>query len=313
MLIRAGFEIAYDCPQPTPMLLALSVHPDRMRDVLGAHAIRFDPPIGATEYRDGFGNICHRIVAPAGRLTMSAEFLVQDPGTPDAVVPEAVQHPVEALPDEVLVYLLGSRYCDTDKLLDTAWALFGNTPPGWARVQAICDYVHDRITFGYEHADPTRTAHGGHTDRRGVCRDFAHLAVTLCRCMNIPARYCTGYLGDIGIPPVDYPMDFSAWFEAYLGGHWHTFDARHNTPRIGRILMARGRDATDVAISTVFGPSILAGFKVITDEVAPQAVGQAWHPAPHDDAPAPAAIPDVPGGAASMSQALSDDRGRPLG
>ena len=304
MQIRAGFEITYDCPQPTPMLLLLSVHPDRMADVIGAHQIRFSPQIGATEYRDGFGNICTRILAPAGRLTMSADILVQDPGTPDAVVPEAAQHPVEQLPDEVLVYLLGSRYCDTDKLLDIAWSLFGNTPPGWARVQAICDYVHDRIAFGYEHADSTRTAHGGHTECRGVCRDFAHLAITLCRCMNIPARYCTGYLGDIGIPPVDSPMDFSAWFEVYLGGHWHTFDARHNTPRIGRILMARGRDATDVAITTTFGPCTLAGFKVVTDEVPPEA-GMAWHPAP-------ATIPDVPGGVASMNEALSNDHGRPL-
>jgi transglutaminase-like putative cysteine protease len=275
MQIRAGFEIAYDCPQPTPMLLALSVHPSRMPDVIGPHQICFDPPIGATDYRDAYGNICTRILAPTGRLTMSAEFLVQDPGTHDAVVPEAIQHAVQDLPDEVLVYLLGSRYCDTDRLSDTAWSLFGGTPPGWARVQAICGYVHDRITFGYEHADATRTAHGGHTDRRGVCRDFAHLAITLCRCMNIPARYCTGYLGDIGVPVSDAPMDFSAWFEAFLGGHWHTFDARHNTPRIGRILMARGRDATDVAIATTFGPCILSGFRVITDEAAPRpAVGR---------------------------------------
>jgi len=269
MQIRAGFEIAYDCSQPTPMLLALSVHPSRLPDLIGPHRIAFDPPIEAREYRDGFGNICTRILAPAGHLTMSAEFLVRNSGAPDPVMPEAVQHKVEELPDEVLVYLLGSRYCDTDKLVHTAWSLFGNTQLGWARVQAICDYVHERITFGYEHADPTRTASGGHAERRGVCRDFAHLAVTLCRCMNIPARYCTGYLGDIGMPPVDAPMDFSAWFEAYLCGHWYTFDARHNAPRIGRILMAQGRDATDVAIATTFGPCTLAGFRVITEEVAP--------------------------------------------
>jgi transglutaminase-like putative cysteine protease len=313
MQIRAGFEIAYDCPQPTPMLLSLSVHPSRMQDVIGPHSIAFDPWIGATDYRDSFGNICTRILAPAGRLTMRAEFIVRDPGTQDAVVPHAMQHAVQDLPDEVLVFLLGSRYCDTDRLSDTAWSLFGGTPPGWARVQAICDYVHDRITFGYEHADPTRTAFGGHTERRGVCRDFAHLAVTLCRCMNIPARYCTGYLGDIGVPISDAPMDFSAWFEVYLGGHWHTFDARHNFPRIGRILMARGRDATDVAIATTFGPCTLAGFRVITDEITTQPMGQpmgGWSGAPHDEAPP---IADVPGGPGSMAQALSDDRGRPIG
>ncbi len=268
MQIRVGFEIAYDCPQPTPMLLSLDVHPSRWPDVTGPSRITLDPPIGVTTYRDGFDNVCTRILAPAGRVVMTAQVLVRDPGTPDLIVPDAVQHPVEELPDEALVFLLGSRYCDTDRLSDIAWSLFSGTPPGGPRVAAICAYVHDRITFGYEHADPTRTAWGGHSDRRGVCRDFAHLAVTLCRCMNIPARYCTGYLGDIGVPADVNPMDFSAWFEAYLGGHWHTFDARHNKPRIGRILMARGRDATDVAIATTFGPCTLSSFKVITEEVA---------------------------------------------
>jgi transglutaminase-like putative cysteine protease len=234
-------------------------------------------------------------------------------------VPEAVQHPVQELPDEVLVYLLGSRYCDTDRLSDTAWSLFGGTPPGWARVQAICDYVHDRITFGYEHADPTRTAFGGHTDRLGVCRDFAHLAITLCRCMNIPARYCTGYLGDIGVPPMASPMDFSAWFEAYLGGHWHTFDARHNAPRVGRILMARGRDATDVAIATTFGPCALAGFRVVTEEVPPPAAVAAPPPAGPGDAVSAAdrgaapAVADLPTGPGPVGRDLPDGRGRPLG
>ncbi|HEX2942069.1 MAG TPA: transglutaminase family protein, partial [Rhodopila sp.] len=267
MRIRAGYDIVYQCPQPTPMLLALSVHPSRMPDVVGPQQIRFDPPTAASQYRDGFDNICHRIVAPAGTLRISQEILVDDPGTPDRVAPGAPQHPVQDLPDQALVYLLGSRYCETDRLSSLAWSLFGDTPEGWPRVQAICDYVHNHIEFGYRHADATRSAFSGHAEGRGVCRDFAHLAITLCRCMNIPARYCTGYLGDIGVPPVDAPMDFSAWFEAYLGGHWHTFDARHNTPRIGRILMARGRDATDVALSTIFGPCVLARFTVITEEV----------------------------------------------
>jgi transglutaminase-like putative cysteine protease len=266
--INAGFDITYQCPNPTPMFLVLSVHPSRMADVIGPHRISFDPPIGASPYRDSFGNICHRIVAPAGPLRISTQFLISDPGTPDAVVPHAAQHAIQDLPDDVLVYLLGSRYCETDRLTQLAWSLFGNTPEGWPRVQAISDYVHDRIAFGYHHADPTRSAYGGHAECRGVCRDFAHLAVALCRCMNIPARYCTGYLGDIGIPPVDAPMDFSAWFEVYLGGRWHTVDARHNHPRIGRILMARGRDATDAAISTAFGSANLITFKVISEEVA---------------------------------------------
>jgi transglutaminase-like putative cysteine protease len=267
MRIRAGFEIAYECEQPTPMLLMLSVHPSRMADLLTPHRISFDPPIPARDYRDGFANICTRILAPPGRLAISAEFIAYDSGAPDVVVPGAGQLPVEELPDDALIYLLGSRYCDTDHLSDTAWSLFGGTPKGWGRVQAICDYVHDHLTFGYEHARPTRTAWEGFAERLGVCRDFAHLAITLCRCMNIPARYCTGYLGDIGVPPVPDPMDFSAWFEAYLEGGWYTFDARHNVPRIGRILIARGRDATDVALSTSFGPCTLVGFKVITEEL----------------------------------------------
>jgi transglutaminase-like putative cysteine protease len=267
MKIQAGYQIAYECPQPTPMLLMLHVHPSRAPDLITPYNIRFHPPIEHKQYRDGFGNICTRVLAPAGRLEISTDFLIQDTGMPDLVVPDAAQKPVEQLPDDILVYLLGSRYCDTDQLSDTAWRLFGGVQGGWARVQAICDYVHERIRFNYDDACSTRTAWQGHTEQVGVCRDFAHLAITLCRCMNIPARYCTGYLGDIGIAPVDAPMDFSAWFEAYLGGRWYTFDARHNVPRIGRVLMATGRDATDVAISTSFGPSSLVNFAVTSEAV----------------------------------------------
>ena len=268
MKIRAGYEIAYDCTQPTPMLLVLSIHPSRVGDLLTEHRLTFDPPIEPREYLDDFGNICTRVLAPAGRLTVRTDFIIRDSGEPDPVAPLAQQHLVQDLPDDVLVYLLGSRYCDTDRLTDIAWDLFKDTPLGWARVQAICDFVHGKLTFGYAHASATRTAWDGYNERLGVCRDFAHLAITLCRCMNIPARYCTGYLGDIGVPPDPEPMDFSAWFEAYLDGRWYTFDARHNHPRIGRILMARGRDATDVALSTGFGRSILARFDVVTVEVA---------------------------------------------
>jgi transglutaminase-like putative cysteine protease len=267
MRIRAGYQISYDCPQPTPMILQVSVHPSRIPDLLSWDRLRFDPPIPANSYHDSFGNFCHVIRAPAGRLNMSTDFLVQDSGEPDEVVPEAVQHPLERLPVEVLIYLLGSRYCETDRLSDTAWSLFEQVPKGWPLVQAICDYAHDRIKFGYEHASATKTAFDVHKEKRGVCRDFAHLAITLCRCMNIPARYCTGYLGDMGTLPPYGPGDFAAWFEAYLGGRWFTFDPRNNVPRIGRILMARGRDATDVAMVCSFGPCTLANFKVTTDEV----------------------------------------------
>jgi transglutaminase-like putative cysteine protease len=267
MKIRAGYEISYECPQPTPMILTLSVHPSRFSDLVTMDRMHLDPPISANTYHDKFGNFCHVIRGPTGRLTLSADFLVQDSGEPESTAPQAVQHDLEVLPVEVLIYLLGSRYCETDRLSAVAWSLFGQHPKGWPLVQAICDYVHERIKFGYAHASPTKTAFDAYTEQTGVCRDFAHLAITLCRCMNVPARYCTGYLGDIGVPPDPSPMDFSAWFEVYLGGQWHTFDARYNKPRIGRILMARGRDATDVAIVTSFGPAMMTGFKVITTEV----------------------------------------------
>ena len=269
MEIRAGYEIAFQCFQETPMTLALSIEAARQRDLLSDHVIRFTPDVPSRNYVDMFGNTCTRIVAPAGLIEIRNDFRISDSGLPDEVAPNARQFDVAELPDEVLVYLLGSRYCDTQKLSDLAWQLFSSVPPGWQRVQAICDYAHQRISFGYHHARGDRTAFEGHEERVGVCRDYAHLAVTLCRCMNIPARYCTGYLGDIGVPADPAPMDFSAWFEAYLDGRWYTFDARHNHPRIGRIVMARGRDAADVAISTTFGVAQLVKFAVITEEVVP--------------------------------------------
>jgi len=254
------------------MVLMLSVHPDRQHDLLTDHRIEFSSAVAARDYLDSFGNICTRLVAPPGLLEVSNRFVVRDSGLPDKTDIDAVQWPVDRLPDDVLVFLLGSRYCDTQKLSNLAWSLFGWRPSGWQQVQAICDYVHNRLQFGYHHARNDRTAAEGHDERIGVCRDFAHLAVTLCRCLNIPARYCTGYLGDIGVPRDPAPMDFSAWFEAFLDGQWFTFDARHNHPRIGRIALARGRDAADVAISTSFGPAFLSKFTVLTEEVVDHSV-----------------------------------------
>jgi transglutaminase-like putative cysteine protease len=267
--IRAGYDIAFQCFQETPMVLMLSIEPARVGDLLSEHRIRFSPDVASHDYVDMFGNTCTRIVVPPGLIEISNDFLIADSGLPDVVAPDARQLEVGELPDDVLIYLLGSRYCDTQKLSELAWSLFGTMPSGWLRVRAICDYAHDRISFGYQHARNDRTAWEGHEERIGVCRDFAHLAVALCRCMNIPARYCTGYLGDIGVPVDPAPMDFSAWFEVYLDGRWFTFDARHNHPRIGRVVMARGRDAADVAISTNFGAVQLVRFSVITEEVAP--------------------------------------------
>jgi transglutaminase-like putative cysteine protease len=267
MHIRIGYDLAYECLQPAPMLLMLSIHPGRLADLVVPDHMVTEPKVTVRHYNDLFGNRCTRVLAPRGTMRLSADGIVRDTGEPDAVDRDAPQHPVEELPDDALVFLLSSRYCETDHLSDTAWALFGETPAGWPRVQAICDYVHRHLCFGYEHARATRSAVEAHRERFGVCRDFAHLAIAFCRCMNIPARYCTGYLGDIGVPPDAAPMDFSAWFEAYLGDAWYAFDARHNQPRIGRILMARGRDAADVAISTTFGPNKLVGFRVVTEEV----------------------------------------------
>jgi transglutaminase-like putative cysteine protease len=265
--IKVGYEIVYDCPQPTPMMLVLNIHYSRASDILIPDHLTTNPPIPLSAYRDLYGNWCTRLVAPTGQLRITNTAVVKDSGEPDIIATHARQHPIDDLPEDALVFLLGSRDCDTEKFTNVAWNLFGHIPPGWGRVQTICDFVHNHISFGYQHARNTRTAWEAFNERRGVCRDFAHLAIAMCRSMNLPARYCTGYLGDIGVPAVDDPMDFAAWFEAYLGGRWYTFDARNNQPRIGRVLMARGRDAIDVAIATTFGPNTLVSFKVWADEV----------------------------------------------
>jgi transglutaminase-like putative cysteine protease len=274
MLIRCGYTIAFAAEAATPMTALLSIRPERERDLRSPHRIAVTPPVPSFDFVDDFGNTCTRLTVPSGGIELACDFVIADSGEPDPVTPDAIQHPIEQLPDEVLPFLLGSRYCETDLLADTAWRLFGHLTPGWQRVQAIVDFTHERIAFAYADADSTRTALRAFNERVGVCRDYAHLAVALCRCMNIPARYCTGYLGDIGIPPVDAPMDFSAWFEVWLGDRWHTFDARHNRPRIGRVLMAVGRDATDTALTTAFGPAKLARFEVRCDEQATVAVAE---------------------------------------
>jgi transglutaminase-like putative cysteine protease len=267
MLIRAGFEIVFECTAPTPMLLQVHVRPEREPDLEQPEHLQTLPFTPYSTYIDDFGNRCTRLIAPAGQLRLSNFLRIHDSGVQETLPWGAQQALVNALPDAVLVYLLGSRYCDTDRLATEAWALFGKIAPGWPRVQAILNYTHERLEFGYQHARADRTASEGNREKKGVCRDFAHLAIALCRCLNIPARYCTGYLGDIGVPADPSPMDFSAWFEVFLEGRWHTVDARHNKPRIGRILMARGRDATDAAISTAFGAAKLLRFEVTTDEV----------------------------------------------
>ncbi len=272
MLIRVGYQIEFNLPAETAMLAMLNVHPSRSLDLLEPDEVRTEPALLISNYFDSFGNRCTRFVAPAGRLRLSGSTLVLDSGRPDAVKPAAREYPVNDLPEEVLTYLLNSRYCEVDRLSCVAGDLFGATQPGWARVQAICDWVHSRIRFDYAAARPTKTALDVFTERVGVCRDFQHLAVTFCRAMNIPARYATGYLGDIGVPAAG-PMDFSAWFEVFLDNRWWTFDARHNTPRIGRVLMAVGRDASDVALTTSFGQADLCYFTVVAEEEKAKVIG----------------------------------------
>src|SRR5580698_7730339 len=267
MEIKVGFEITYAAANATPMVTMLNIHPSRFADIVGTESLIAEPNVPIGFYRDSFGNVCGRLVAPAGGVTFRGSALVRDSGLPDVVMPTAQQVAIDQLPDEVLLYLMPSRYCETDKLTDIAWGLFGHTPPGWARAQAIVEFVHNHVTFGYQHAHHMKSAHDVYEQRAGVCRDFAHLALTFCRCMNIPARYFFDYLGDIGIPPEPEPMDFSGWFQVYLSGQWYTFDARHNHPRIGRILMGTGRDAADVALTTSFGRMNLVKFLVISDEI----------------------------------------------
>jgi transglutaminase-like putative cysteine protease len=268
MIIRAGFEAAFDFAKPTPVLLMAYVHPSRASTIRRLEPLTVNPPAAIVEYIDAYGNLCGRAVVPAGRVSFRTDAFIEDDGRPDVQVWNALQHRVQDLPSDVLLFLLASRYCEVDsQLRDIAWSLFGQLPAGWPLVQAVCDFVHRHIRFDYNAARANRTALEVYREKVGVCRDYMHLAITFCRSLNIPARYCTGYLGDIGVPPLPYPMDFSAWFEVYLGGAWHAFDARNNTPRIGRILMARGRDAADVALTTTFGVNQLASFQVWTDEV----------------------------------------------
>ena len=262
--MRIGCRIGYRLTQPTPMIAILNVHYSRFGDLERADYLATSPSVPLDSYRDGFGNWCTRLVAPAGDFTLRTDGIFRDSGQPDPVAPEAVQHPVQDLPAETLVYLLGSRYCDTDLLSEQAWQMFQTTPPGWERVQAICDFVHGAVAFDYMQASATRTASETLAGAQGVCRDFTHLAITLCRCMNIPARYCTGYLSEFGQPKPHAPDDFAAWMEVFLGGHWWVFDPRNNTRRMGRVLIARGRDASDVPLTHTFGPSILTQFDVWT-------------------------------------------------
>jgi transglutaminase-like putative cysteine protease len=269
MHIHVESEVSLSFPKPTAVVLMLQLHPSVEPRVRRTESLTIEPAVPVTDYRDTYGNRCARVYMPAGLATFRHNAVVEDDGLPDRQIPNAYQHSVQELPNDALLFLLPSRYCEVDsELKELSWARFGQLPAGWSLVQAVCDFVHQHVRFDYMQASANRTALGVYRERVGVCRDFMHLAITMCRCLNIPARYCTGYLGDIGVPPAASPMDFSAWFEVYLAGAWHAFDARNNTPRIGRILMARGRDAADVALTTTFGLNRLESFRIVTDEVA---------------------------------------------
>jgi transglutaminase-like putative cysteine protease len=268
MILRLGYDIEFELPAPAVMVALLNVHPSRLPELRAPDELGVEPAVAVETFIDSFGNRCSRFLAPQGGLRLSNSTVIYDAGLPDAVNPSAREIPPQDLPHDALRYLYNSRYCEVDRFSTIALELFGSAPRGWARVQAVCDWVHTKVKFGYQYARPTKSALDVFTERFGVCRDFQHLAVTLCRALNIPARYATGYLGDISVPPSPDPMDFSAWFEAYLEDRWWTFDARHNHPRVGRVLMAVGRDASDVAITTSFGMANLKRFTVISEEQA---------------------------------------------
>jgi transglutaminase-like putative cysteine protease len=269
LLIQVGYEIEFLFPQPTAMVLLLYLHPDHDPQIRVPENLIIEPAVPVSIYLDSYGNRCGRVFVPGGRVVFRNHAVVEDNGQVDVVGLAAWQHKTEELPNETLLFLLASRYCEVDsEMKEIAWSLFGHLPAGWPLVQGICDFVNQHICFDYQQARANRTALDAYRERTGVCRDYMHLAIVFCRCLNIPARYCTGYLGDIGVPPSANPMDFSAWFEVYLGNRWYPMDARNNTPRIGRLLMARGRDAADVALTTTFGRNQLTSFRVWTDEVA---------------------------------------------
>jgi transglutaminase-like putative cysteine protease len=268
MHILIGCDLTFELPQPTPIIAILNVHSSRVGDLEQPDRLITEPAVPVNGYHDSMGNWCNRLIAPAGLFALRTRGTVRDSGVWDRAPAEAQQLPVQTLPHQTLHFLLGSRYCETDLLTEIAWKTFGSVPLGLTRVQAVVDFVHSHLQFDYGRSRPTRTAWEAYNERVGVCRDFAHLAIAFLRCLNIPARYCTGYISDIGLPPPYAPQDFAAWIEVFLGGQWSMFDPRNNDPRIGRILIARGRDAADVPLTLTFGPNKLVAFSVTTEERA---------------------------------------------
>lgn len=259
LTLTVGCEFGFDAPLTTSAVL--QVAPSFEPTVQIRHE-RWDTDADHHGYIDLYGNRCERFTVPPGpsRLAYEAEVVVTAPR--DVIEPDAPETPSAALPDECLSFVLPSRFCLPDELGNEAWQRFGELTPGWGRVQAVVDCVHDLIEFDYEASNPWTTAADALRERRGVCRDYAHLAISFCRALNIPSRYVFGYISDVGVPAPTEPMDFAAWFEAYLDGEWRTFDPRNNTPRVGRVVVGRGRDAADVALVTSLGALPLTAFEV---------------------------------------------------
>ncbi|HWE62937.1 MAG TPA: transglutaminase family protein [Chloroflexota bacterium] len=265
MQVRIGCEFQYEVPVETPSVVQVQPHE------VGDHRLiretwETTPGIAGALYHDLYGNTCRRLILPKGAVTLRYDAICEVPDRFDEIAEDAEEIPIADLPDEALIYTMPSRYCLSDVLGNTAWALFGQAKPGWARVQAICDWVHHNLRFQYGTSTPLTTAVDVYVAREGVCRDFTQLGISFCRALNIPARYVFGYLPDIGVPPPDAPMDFCAWFEAYLGDRWYTFDPRNNAPRTARVVIGRGRDALDVAMVTSYGAPRLTKMEVWADE-----------------------------------------------
>ncbi|MFV9504658.1 MAG: transglutaminase-like domain-containing protein [Oscillochloridaceae bacterium umkhey_bin13] len=265
MHVQIGFELVLESGAPTPTVAITQACSTESQRILRPQ-LSLTPDVPLRIYNDSFGNIVWRWTAPQGMQRIYYDAIAEVSPSDDLVLPDLPGTPVDQLPDETLIYTLPSRYCPSDLVLNDAWQLFGAVPDGWRRVQAICDWAYHSISYIAGSSTGATSGYDVYQSRRGVCRDFAHLGVMFCRALSIPARYVCGYLPDINVPVNPEPMDFHAWFEAYLGGAWHTFDARHNRPRTGRVVIARGRDAVDTAILTSYGASALTGMTVWANE-----------------------------------------------
>ncbi len=271
MQVKIGCEMVYQTAHDTPLVLLIRPRPQYHHKLI-KETTRLTPAVPLHDFVDSFGNHQWRLTAPSGELRIHYDALAEVLPDPDPVLMDLPGVLIQNVPDEALQFLLPSRHCPSDLVINDAWNLFGQTTPGWPRVQAVCDWLHTNIRYA-KGSNSSTTGFDAYKAGQGVCRDFAHLGVMFCRALSIPARYVCGYLPDIGVEPDPTPMDFHAYFEAFVGGEWHTFDARHNIPRTGRILIGQGRDAVDVALATSYGDAQLVNIRVWADEVIEERTG----------------------------------------